>query len=83
MEPVSWRSGFAPPVKPLTRRLLVYFASGAYTADIAAGIAREFWYREGLVSVVRHFDYVLLNGVRMSETTAASYPYFYPPFPKR
>ena len=30
MEPVSWRSGFAPPVKPLTRRLLVYFASGAY-----------------------------------------------------
>jgi len=31
MEPVSWRSGFAPPETPLTRRLLVYFRSGAYT----------------------------------------------------
>ncbi len=31
MEPVSWRSSFAPPATPLTRRLLVYFASGAYS----------------------------------------------------
>jgi hypothetical protein len=31
MEPVSRRPGFAPPETPLTRRLLVYFASGAYT----------------------------------------------------
>jgi hypothetical protein len=30
MEPVSWRLGFAPPASPLTRRLLVYFRSGAY-----------------------------------------------------
>jgi hypothetical protein len=30
MEPVSWRPGFAPPATPLTRRLLVYFRSGAY-----------------------------------------------------
>jgi hypothetical protein len=28
MEPVSWRSGFAPPETPLTRRLLIYFPSG-------------------------------------------------------
>ena len=28
MEPVSWRSTFAPPATPLTRRLLVYFTSG-------------------------------------------------------
>jgi hypothetical protein len=32
MEPVSWRSGFAPPATPFTRRLLVYFDSGAYNA---------------------------------------------------
>src|ERR1700722_255806 len=31
MEPVSWRPGFAPPATPLTRHLLVYFRSGAYT----------------------------------------------------
>jgi DNA-binding transcriptional regulator YiaG len=31
MEPVSRRPGFAPPETPLTRRLLVYFASGAYS----------------------------------------------------
>lgn len=30
MEPVFRRSGFAPPSTPLTRRLLVYFHSGAY-----------------------------------------------------
>lgn len=30
MEPVSRRSGFAPPATPLTRRLVVYFRSGAY-----------------------------------------------------
>jgi hypothetical protein len=30
MEPVSRRSNFAPPTTPLTRRLLVYFRSGAY-----------------------------------------------------
>jgi hypothetical protein len=44
-------------------------------ADIAAGIARELWYREGLVNLVRHFDYVLLNGMRLSEMSAASHPY--------
>ena len=33
MEPVSWRSGFAPPGTPLTRRLLVYFRSGAYITN--------------------------------------------------
>jgi hypothetical protein len=32
MEPVSWRPGFAPPATPLTRRLLVYFRSGAYSS---------------------------------------------------
>jgi hypothetical protein len=47
-------------------------------ADIAAGIARELWYREGLVNLVRHFDYVLLNGMRLSETSAASHPYWRP-----
>jgi hypothetical protein len=30
MEPVSRRPNFAPPSTPLTRRLLVYFRSGAY-----------------------------------------------------
>jgi PRTRC genetic system protein E len=30
MEPASRRSSFAPPRTPLTRRSLVYFASGAY-----------------------------------------------------
>ncbi|SRR5579872_4206122 len=30
MEPASRRPGFTPPQTPLTRRLLVYFASGAY-----------------------------------------------------
>ena len=30
MEPVSRWSGFAPPATPFTRRLLVYFPSGAY-----------------------------------------------------
>ena len=30
MEPISWRPGFAPPATPPTRRLLVYFRSGAY-----------------------------------------------------
>ena len=40
MEPVSWRPGFAPPATPLTRRLLVYFRSGAYT--LASVIANEF-----------------------------------------
>jgi hypothetical protein len=47
-------------------------------ADIAAGIARELWYREGLVNLVRHLDYVLLNGMRLSETSAASHPYCRP-----
>jgi hypothetical protein len=47
-------------------------------ADIAAGIARELWYRDGLVNLVRHFDYVLLNGMRLSETSAASHPYCRP-----
>ena len=45
MEPVSWRSGFAPPATPLTRRLLVYFASGAYngvaSTDAACSVALE------------------------------------------
>jgi hypothetical protein len=30
MEPVSWWSTFGPPATSLTRRLLVYFRSGAY-----------------------------------------------------
>jgi len=47
-------------------------------ADIAAGIARELWYRGGLVNLVRHLDYVLLNGMRLSETSAASHPYCRP-----
>lgn len=47
-------------------------------ADIAAGIARELWYRAGLVNVVRHFDRVLLNGTQLSESTAVAYPYSRP-----
>jgi hypothetical protein len=41
MEPVSWRSGFAPPATPFTRRLLVYFDSGAYTLDHFIAISKE------------------------------------------
>jgi len=42
MEPVFWRSGFAPPATPLTQRLLVYFASGAYIVDeLAKGKAMD------------------------------------------
>jgi hypothetical protein len=48
-------------------------------ADIAAGIARELWYRAGLVNLLRHFDDVLLNGMRLSEKSAASHPYSRPP----
>jgi len=47
-------------------------------ADIAAGIARELWHRAGLANVVWHFEYVLLNGVRLSETTAQAHPYSFP-----
>ena len=41
MEPVSWRSSFAPPATPLTRRLLVYFGSGAYTHEMFALLATQ------------------------------------------
>jgi hypothetical protein len=47
-------------------------------ADIAAGITRELWYRDSLVNLVRHFDCVFLNGMRLSETTAAAHPYSRP-----
>jgi hypothetical protein len=40
MEPVFRRSGFAPPQTPLTRRLLVYFPSGAYTRAYAEVVFR-------------------------------------------
>jgi hypothetical protein len=38
MEPVSWRPRFAPPATPLTRRLLLYFRSGAYTVSMLCSI---------------------------------------------
>ncbi len=41
-------------------------------ADIAAGIAREFWYRRSLVEVVSHFSYVTYNAERLSVDKAAS-----------
>jgi hypothetical protein len=41
-------------------------------ADIAAGIARELWYRWNLVQVVRHFVYVTYNAERLSVDKAAS-----------
>ena len=41
MEPVSWRPAFAPPATPLTRRLLVYFRSGAYMFPVSAEITRK------------------------------------------
>ena len=41
-------------------------------ADIAAGIARELWYRWSLVQVVRHFVYVTYNAERLSVDKAAS-----------
>lgn len=70
------------PRNPLQEKALEEVDSAASSeiqaADIAAGIARELWYRTGLVNVVRHLDYVLLNGMRLSETTAASHPYLQP-----
>ncbi len=33
MKPVFWRPTFPPPQTPLTRRLLVYFHSAAYTQN--------------------------------------------------
>jgi hypothetical protein len=48
MEPVSRRSAFAPPPTPLTRRLLVYFASGAYTQS------HDSWKAEAVAFVVCH-----------------------------
>ena len=41
-------------------------------ADIAAGIARELWFRWNLVQVVRHFCYVTYNSERLSADKAAS-----------
>jgi hypothetical protein len=41
-------------------------------ADIAAGIARQIWAREGLCQLVRSFDYVVYNGERQSEQSASS-----------
>lgn len=40
-------------------------------ADIAAGIARELWYRNTLVQLVEQFEYVTYNGQRLSEDNAA------------
>lgn len=42
-------------------------------ADIAASIAKEIWYRDSLVHLVRHFEYVTYNGERVSEDRAAWY----------
>jgi hypothetical protein len=41
-------------------------------ADIAASIAREFWDRNNLPYLLRHFDYVTYNGERLSEDRAAA-----------
>src|SRR5579872_362944 len=42
MEPASRRPGFTPPQTPLTRRLLVYFASGAYRQQAKATFKGSF-----------------------------------------
>ena len=49
MEPVLRRSGFTPPQTPLTRRLLVYFRSGAYKSDrlLVTGYAPDVHYKSG------------------------------------
>ena len=48
MEPVSRWSGFAPPATPFTRRLLVYFPSGAYTVWSEASADLVFdWSHQG------------------------------------
>jgi hypothetical protein len=39
-------------------------------ADIAGGIARELWYRNNLVHLITHFEYVTYNGQRLSEDKA-------------
>jgi hypothetical protein len=41
-------------------------------ADIAAGIARELWFRFNLVQVARHFHYITYNSVRLSVDDAVS-----------
>jgi hypothetical protein len=41
-------------------------------ADIAAGIARELWFRHNIVDVTRHFHYVTYNGVRLTVGDAIS-----------
>ncbi|HLW86678.1 MAG TPA: hypothetical protein VKR60_15785, partial [Candidatus Sulfotelmatobacter sp.] len=54
MEPASWRLGFAPPATPLTRRLLVYFRSGAYTSGTSATSKPNVW---NYVALGRQIDY--------------------------
>jgi hypothetical protein len=39
---------------------------------IAAGIARELWFRFNLVQVARHFHYITYNSVRLSVDDAVS-----------
>jgi len=41
MEPVSWWSTFGPPATSLTRRLLVYFRSGAYKFLLAVALEKS------------------------------------------
>ena len=47
-------------------------------ADVAAGIARDLWFRFGLVSVIHHFEHVLLNGTRLTENCASCHPFAKP-----
>ncbi len=42
-------------------------------ADIAATIARELWYRNGLTHLVKRFEYVTFNGERLSDGRANQY----------
>ena len=49
MEPVFRRPNFAPPAPPLTRRLLVYFRSGAYKS-----VLKSLWIVTWMLSAVVH-----------------------------
>ena len=42
-------------------------------ADIAATIARELWYRNGLPHLVSRFEYITFNGDRLSQSGAEAY----------
>ena len=66
MEPVSRRSGFAPPPTPLTRRLLVYFPSGAYI--LAVGHGRRLENGELIALDVKVGDRILFGKYSGSET---------------